>query len=110
MNLILNNLILLVIDFNVVVDFALRLFYVGQKFVKKVESKVRSIEFGQANAVGLETGQKQIQNWLKHVQEIHAQQTSDTVHLDESQVEKLMAQWPTTIDQSLSTGEVHLLM
>ncbi len=88
------------------VDFALRLFHVGQKLGKKVEAKVRSIEFGQANAAGLETGHKQIQNWLKHVQEIHAQQSSDKKHLDESEVEQLMAQWPTEIDQSLTDGKV----
>jgi Intraflagellar transport complex B protein 46 C terminal len=92
-----------------VVDFALRSFFVGQRLNgSKPQTKVRSIEL---HGVNRDAGTKAIHSWLNHVKESYSSRASDYTTKDmESEIERLMAQWPTEIDQALTDNEVPLVL
>lgn len=91
---------------NLVVDFALRSFFVGQRLNggKPQTAKVRAINLHGSEG---DSGAKAIQSWLNHVKENYSTRST---HFDgkgsESEIECLMAQWPTEIDQAISNDEV----
>jgi len=91
-----------------VLDLQLRAASKGGNSV--ANQQVRSINLNFSNAPSSQAGQKALVQWVQNVHDLHVHKPPDRVEYSKRMpdIEKLMEEWPPSIDVSLSTNSIKL--